>query len=105
MFVPFLILSILSVLWFVFNTSDGFFGGNELLKLIISPFLIVALFNSYIIPGIISLLLTSIFAILMRKRKTSIGRRKYYTYLFLISLIAPVVIILILTLEAKGVPL
>ena len=45
MFVPFLILSILSVLWFVFSISDGFFGGNELLKQIISPFFIVALFN------------------------------------------------------------
>ncbi|MBR4282455.1 MAG: hypothetical protein IKT35_01940, partial [Clostridia bacterium] len=34
---------------------------------------------------------------LIRKKKRNIGRRRYYIYLFIISLIAPVVILLILT--------
>ncbi|MBQ3563571.1 MAG: hypothetical protein IJA21_03070 [Clostridia bacterium] len=98
MFFPFLGLSILSVLWFVFNTSSGdFFGGAYFLKLLISPFLIIALFNTFVIAGAPALLLTSIFAILFRNKKSVVGRKKYFTYLFLISLIAPVVIILIFT--------
>ena len=97
LFIPFLVLSILSVLWFVFNTSGDFFGGAYLLKLMISPFLIIALFNTFVIAGVPALLLTSIFAILFRNKKSVVGRKKYFTYLFLISLIAPVVIILILT--------
>ncbi len=97
MFIPFFALSILSVLWFVFNTSGDFFGGAYLLKLMISPFLIIALFNTFVLTGVPSLLLTGVFAFLIRKKKSSIGRRKYYIYLFLISLIAPVAIILILT--------
>ena len=98
MFLSFLGLSILSVLWFVFNTSSGdFFSGAHLLKLMISPFLIIALFNTFVIAGVPALLLTSIFAILFRNKKSVVGRKKYFMYLFLISLIAPVVIILILT--------
>ena len=56
MFIPFLVLSILSVLWFVFNTSSGdFFSGGYLLKLMISPFLIIALFNTFVLAGVPSL--------------------------------------------------
>ena len=99
MFFSFLGLSILSVLWFVFNTSSGgFFGGAHLIKLMISPYLIVALLNTFVIAGVPSLLLTGVFALVFRNKKSVMGRKKYYTYLFLISLIAPVVIILILTL-------
>lgn len=97
MFIPFLALCILSVLWFVFNTSGDFFSGAYLLKLMISPFLIIALFNTFVLAGIPSLFVTGIFAFLFRNKKRKIGRRKYYTYLFLISLVAPIVIILILT--------
>lgn len=98
MFIPFLVLSILSVLWFVFNTSSGdFFSGGYLLKLMISPFLIIALFNTFVLAGVPSLLLTGVFAFLFRNKKSVVGRKKYYTYLFLISLIAPIVIILVLT--------
>jgi len=98
MFFPFLGLSILSVLWFVLNTSSGgFFGGSHLLELMISPFLIIALFNTFVIAGVPSLLLTGVFAFVFRNKKIVVGRKKYYTYLFLISLIAPIVIILILT--------
>ena len=97
MFIPFLVLSILSILWFVFNTSGDFFGDAYLLKLMISPFLIIALFNTFVVAGVPALLLTSIFAILFRNKKSVVGRKKYFTCLFLISLIAPVVIILILT--------
>ena len=97
MFIPFLALSILFVLWFVFNISGGFFGGAHLLELMISPYLIIALFNTFVIAGIPALLLTGVFAFVFRNKKSVVGRKKYYTYLFLISLIAPVVIILILT--------
>lgn len=97
MFFLFLSLSILSVLWFILNTSSGgFFGGAHLLKLMISPFLIIALFNTFVIAGVPSLLLTGVFAFVFRNKKSVLGRKKYYTYLFLISLIAPIVIILIL---------
>ena len=98
MFFSFLGLSILSVLCFVLDTSSGgFFDGDYLLKLLISPFLIIALFNNFIITGIPSLLLTGVFAFVFKNKKSVVGRKKYYTYLFLISLIAPIVIVLILT--------
>lgn len=98
MFIPFLVLCALSVLWFIFNTSSGdFFSGAYLLKLIISPYLLIALFNAFTLAGLPSLLLTGIFAFLIRKKKNSMGRKKYYTCLFLISLISPVVIVLVLT--------
>ena len=97
-FIPFFVLCILSVLWFVLNTAaGGFFGGAHLLELLISPFLIIALFNTFVIAGVPALLLTGVFAFVFRKKKSIVGRKKYYTYLFLISLIAPVVIILVLT--------
>ncbi len=98
MFIPFLVLSILSILWFVFNTSSGdFFSGAYLLKLMISPFLIIVLFNTFALVGVPSLLLTGVFALLFRSKKSIVGRKRYYTYLFLIALIAPVVIILVFT--------
>ena len=98
MFIPFLVLSVLSDLWFVFNASSGdFFGGAYMLKLMISPFLIIALFNTFVLTGVPSLLLTGAFAFLFRNKKSVVGRKNYYTYLFLISLIAPIVIILVLT--------
>lgn len=76
MFLSFLGLSILSVLWFVFNTSSGdFFSGAHLLKLMISPFLIIALFNTFVIAGVPALLLTSIFAILFRNKKSVVERK------------------------------
>ena len=98
MFIPFFLLSILSVLLFVFNTSSGdFFSGAYQLKLMLSPFLIFPLFSTFVLTGVPSLLLTGIFSFLIRKKKRNIGRRRYYIYLFIISLIAPVVILLILT--------
>lgn len=96
-FIPFLGLSVLSILWFVFNTSGGFFGGAYLFKLMMEPYFIIALFNTFIMEGVPSLLLTGIFAFLIRKKKSSMGRRKYYVCLFIVSLIAPTVIALILT--------
>ena len=59
--------------------------------------MLVVYFNTFITMGIPALLLTGVFAILIRNKRDTIGRKRYYTYLFLISLIAPVVIILILT--------
>ena len=48
----------------------------------------------FVIP---SLLLTGIFAFLIRKQKNDIRRREYYIYLFLISLVAPIIMLLIST--------
>ena len=97
LFVPYFILTALQILLFVLSDTGGFFGNSHLIKLLISPALIITLFNSFIMFGIPSLLLTGIFAFVIRKKKNDISRRKYYIYLFLISLIAPIIILLILT--------
>lgn len=98
MFVSFLVLWGLSVLGFVFTTSSSqFFGATYYLKLMFSPSMLVVYADSFFIMGLPALLLSGIFAFLIRNKKAAMGRKKYYTYLFLISLIAPVVITLILT--------
>lgn len=97
LFIPYFLLTITQILLFVLGDSGGFFGNSHLIKLLISPALIITLFNSFIMFGIPSLLLTGIFAFVIRKKKNDISRRKYYIYLFLISLIAPIIILLILT--------
>lgn len=97
LFIPYFILTALQILLFVLGDSGGFFGNSHLIKLLISPALIIVLFNNFIVFGIPSLLLTGIFAFVIRKKKNAIIRRKYYIYLFLISLIAPIIILLTLT--------
>ncbi len=98
MFVSFLVLWGLSILGFILTTSSSqFFGTEYYLKLIFSSTMLVVYFNTFITMGIPALLLTGVFAFLIRNKRDTIGRKRYYTYLFLISLIAPVVIILILT--------
>lgn len=98
MLIPFLGLSLLSTVWFVVNTSAaGFVSGLYYLKLLVKePYFIVALSNTFVSSGAPALVLTYIFAFLSRNKKDTMGRRKYYTYLFLISLIAPIIITLIL---------
>ncbi len=97
LFVPYFILTDLQILLFVLSDTGGFFGNSYLIKLLISPSLMIVLFNNFIMFGIPSLLLTGIFAFLIRNKKNDIGRRKYYIYLFVISLMAPITILLILT--------
>ena len=97
LFIPYFILTALQILLFVLSDTGGFFGNSYLIRLLISPSLIIVLFNNFIMFGIPSLLLTGIFAFVIRKKKNDISRRKYYIYLFLISLIAPIIILLILT--------
>ena len=97
LFVPYFILTALQILLFVLSDTGGFFGNSYLIKLLISPSLIIVLFNNFIMFSIPSLLLTGIFAFVIRNKKNDIGRRKYYIYLFLISLMAPIMILLILT--------
>ena len=97
LFIPYFLLTITQILLFVLGDSGGFFGNSYLIKLIISPSLMIVLFNNFIMFGIPSLLLTGIFAFLIRNKKNDLGRRKYYIYLFLISLIAPIIILLIST--------
>ena len=97
LFVPYFILTALQILLFVLSDTGGFFGNSYLIKLLISPSLIIVLFNNFIMFGIPSLLLTVVFSFLIKNKKNDIGRRKYYIYLFLISLMAPIIILLIST--------
>ena len=97
LFVPYFILTALQILLFVLSDTGGFFGNSYLMKFLISPSLIIVLFNNFIMFSIPSLLLTGIFAFVIRKKKNDIGRRKYYIYLFVISLMVPIMILLILT--------
>ena len=97
LFIPYFLLTALQILLFVLSDTGGFFGNSYLIKLLISPALIITLFNNFIMFGIPSLLLTGIFAFVIRKKKNDISRRKYYIYLFLISLVAPIIMLLIST--------
>lgn len=72
LFVPYFILTALQILLFVLSDTGGFFGNSYLIKLLISPSLIIVLFNNFIMFGIPSLLLTGIFAFLIRNKKTRV---------------------------------
>ena len=76
LFIPYFILTALQILLFVLSDTGGFFGNSYLIKLLISPSLIIVLFNNFIMFGIPSLLLTGIFAFEIRKKKNDISRRK-----------------------------
>ena len=97
LFVPYFILTALQILLFVLSDTGGFFSNSYLIKLLISPSLIIVLFNNFIMFGIPSLMLTGIFAFVIRNKKNDISRIKYYIYLFVISLMAPIIILLIST--------
>ena len=76
LFIPYFILTALQILLFVLSDTGGFFGNSYLIRLLISPSLIIVLFNNFIMFGIPSLLLTGIFAFVIRKKKNDISRRK-----------------------------
>ncbi len=93
--IPFLCLSFISVIYFVLNTSNG----AMYFRLMISdPFFIIALVNTFVPSLILSFVVVFIYKIILRflSKKTVTGRKKHII-IFLVSLIAPVCYIIIMT--------
>ena len=93
--IPFLCLSFISVIYFVLNTSNG----AMYFRLMISdPFFIIALVNTFVPSLILSLVVVFIYKIILHflSKKTVTGRKKHII-VFLVSLIAPICYILIMT--------
>ena len=92
---PFLCLSFISVIYFVLNTSNG----AMYFRLMISdPFFIIALVNTFVPSLILSFVVVFIYKIILRflSKKTVTGRKKHII-VFLVSLIAPICYIIIMT--------
>ncbi len=93
--IPFLCLSFISVIYFVLNTSNG----AMYFRLMISdPFFIIALVNTFVPSLILSFVVVFIYKIILRflSKKTLAGRKKHII-VFLVSLIAPICYIIIMT--------
>ncbi len=93
--IPFLCLSFISVIYFVLNTSNG----AMYFRLMISdPFFIIALVNTFVPSLILSFVVVFIYKIILRflSKKTVTGRKKHII-VFLVSLIAPICYIVIMT--------
>ena len=93
--IPFLCLSFISVICFVLNTSNG----AMYFRLMISdPFFIIALVNTFVPSLILSFVVVFIYKIILRflSKKTVTGRKKHII-VFLVSLIAPICYIIIMT--------
>ena len=93
--IPFLCLSFISVIYFVLNTSTG----AMYFRLMISdPFFIIALVNTFVPSLILSFVVVFIYKIILRflSKKTVTGRKKHII-VFLVSLIAPICYIIIMT--------
>ena len=93
--IPFLCLSFISVIYFVLNTSNG----AMYFRLMISdPFFIIALVNTFVPSLILSFVVVFIYKIILRflSKKTPAGRKKHII-VFLVSLIAPICYIIIMT--------
>ena len=103
-FIPFIILSVLSVIFFVMQLKNadvvGFIGGTEYLKLMLKdPTFFVALFNSYIPPVIIGAVLCAVYKVitLVLHKKLNITRKVDYIILLSIGFITPVIYIIAFT--------
>ena len=93
--IPFLCLSFISVIYFVLSTSNG----AMYFRLMISdPFFIIALVNTFVPSLILSFVVVFIYKIILRflSKKTVTGRKKHII-VFLVSLIAPICYIIIMT--------
>ena len=93
--IPFLCLSFISIIYFVLNTSNG----AMYFRLMISdPFFIIALVNTFVPSLILSFVVVFIYKIILRflSKKTVTGRKKHII-VFLVSLIAPICYIIIMT--------
>ena len=93
--IPFLCLSFISVIYFVLNTPNG----AMYFRLMISdPFFIIALVNTFAPSLILSFVVVFIYKIILHflSKKTVTGRKKHII-VFLVSLIAPICYIIIMT--------
>ena len=103
-FIPFLLLSALSVITFIrqCNSVDviQFMSGSEYLKLMLKdPTFVFSLINSYIPPLIITIIFCAIYKAIayFLREKITIKRLTNYLLLLLIGFITPVLYILPLT--------
>lgn len=93
--IPFLCLSFISVIYFVLNTSNGAMYFRVMIS---DPFFIIALVNTFVPSLILSFVVVFIYKIILRflSKKTVTGRKKHII-VFLVSLIAPICYIIIMT--------
>lgn len=93
--IPFLGLGLISVVYFILSTANG---ASDFKLILSNPFFIITLVSSFIPATIMSFVVVLIYRISLRfLLKKVITDRKRYIYTFLISLIAPVLYILIMT--------
>ncbi len=102
--IPFILLSIISVVFFILQLKNadviGFMGGTQYLKLMISdPFMIIALINTFIPPVIIGAVLCAVykFITLALRKKLPITRKADYIILLAIGFITSIIYIIALT--------
>ena len=93
--IPFLCLSLVSVIYFILNTPNG---AGYFRLMISDPFFIIALVNTFVPSLILSFVVVFIYKIILRflSKKTVTGRKKHII-VFLVSLIAPICYIIIMT--------
>lgn len=93
--IPFLSLSFVSVIYFILNTTNG---AMYFRLMVGDPFFLIALVNTFLPSLIMSFIVVLIYKIAFRFliKKPVTGRRKYIV-IFLISLIAPILFIVIMT--------
>ena len=92
--IPFLCLSLVSVIYFIFNTSNGVMY----FRLRISdPFFVIALVNTFVPSFILSFIVVLIYKIALRFLSKKTVTSKKQIIVFLISLIVPVCYIVIMT--------
>lgn len=90
-FIPYCVLGIISFCYFAFNIES--FNVLKIIESIITNvFIMIALFFTYVPATVASLLLTVIYAFIIKRKKELMNRRKYYLFLVLVALIAPIVI-------------
>ncbi len=90
-FIPYCVLGIIAFCYFAFNIES--FNVLKIIESIITNvFIMIALFFTYVPATVASLLLTVIYAFIIKRKKELMDRRKYYLFLVLVALIAPIVI-------------
>lgn len=100
--IPFIVLSILSVIFFVLQYKSvdviGSMSSDEYLKLMIKdPNFAVALVNSYVPPVIIGGVICAVYKAIALLKKINISRKTDYIILFVTGFIASVIYIIALT--------
>ena len=93
--IPFLSLSAITIIYFVLNVGNGV---NYLKFMISDPIFIIALVNTFIPPVILSFALVLVYKLVLRFvfKKTVKGRKLNFIILYMVSVIAPIVYIVIM---------